>query len=124
MFNERLFALIVALTCLPIVANAQSGSAPVSRERELAQIIREAGYDCSHVESITNSPAPPPGWESLRPEIATCQNGKRFWLRGRGAGTYRPWYGRCLPVREFIRRSKASAAGGSIKEDVGNCAFR
>jgi hypothetical protein len=47
MFNERLFALNVALTCLPIVANAQVDQLPVSRERELAQIIREAGYDCS-----------------------------------------------------------------------------
>jgi hypothetical protein len=84
MFNERLFALIVALTCLPVVANAQSGLAPVSRERELAQIIREAGYDCSHVESITNAPAPPPGWESLRPEIATCQNRKRFLVTRSG----------------------------------------
>jgi hypothetical protein len=84
MFNERLFALIVALTCLPMVANAQSGSAPAYRERELAQIIREAGHDCSHVESITNAPAPPPGWESLRPEIATCQNGKRFLVTRSG----------------------------------------
>ena len=92
MFNERFFTLTVALMCLPMVANAQSGAAPVYRERELAQIIREAGYDCSQVESITNAPAPPPGWESLRPEIATCQNGKRFLVTksGRSGGNLRP----------------------------------
>src|SRR5262245_24913031 len=92
MFNERFFALTMALTCLPMVASAQSGSAPVDRERELAQIIREAGYDCSQVESVTNAPAPPPGWESLRPEIATCRNGKRVLVTksGRSGGNLRP----------------------------------
>lgn len=92
MFNERLVALAAVLLCLPMVANAQSGSASAYRERELAQIIREAGYDCSQVESITSAPAPPPGWESLRPEIATCQNGKRFLVTksGRSGGNLRP----------------------------------
>jgi hypothetical protein len=92
MFNGRLVALTAVVLCLPRVANAQSGSASVYRERELAQIIREAGYDCSQVESITNAPAPPPGWESLRPEIATCQNGKRFLVTksGRSGGNLRP----------------------------------
>jgi hypothetical protein len=92
MFNERIIALAMTLMCLPIVANAQSELAPVNRERELAQIIREAGYDCSQVESITSAPAPPPGWESLRPEIATCQNGKRFLVTksGRSGGNLRP----------------------------------
>jgi len=63
-----------------------------ARERELAQIIRDAGYDCSQVESITSAPAPPPGWESLRPEIATCQNGKRFLVTksGRSGGNLGP----------------------------------
>src|SRR3954453_6033672 len=70
MFDQGLVNLLAAvLLCLPRIANAQSGSAPAYRERELAQIIREAGYECSQVESITNAPAPPPGWESLRPEI-------------------------------------------------------
>jgi hypothetical protein len=78
--------------CLPAIANAQSGSAPGNRERELAQIIREAGYDCSQVDSITNAPEPPPGWESLRPEIATCRNGRRFLVTksGRSGGNLRP----------------------------------
>ena len=93
MFDQRLVNLLAAvLLCLPRIANAQSGSAPGYRERELAQIIREAGYECSQVESITNAPAPPPGWESLLPEIATCQNGKRFLVTksGRGGGNLRP----------------------------------
>src|SRR5262245_59740019 len=87
-------ALATALMCmcLPTIANAQSGSAPGNRERELAQIIREAGYDCAQVDSITNAPTPPPGWESLRPEIATCRNGKRFLVTksGRSGGNLRP----------------------------------
>src|SRR5262245_60277834 len=90
MFNERFFALTFALMCLPTIANAQSGSTPTYRERELAQIIREAGYDCSQVDSITNAPEPPPGWESLRPEIATCRNGKRFMVTKSGRRNVRP----------------------------------
>jgi hypothetical protein len=93
MFDQGLVNLLAAvLLCLPRIANAQSGSAPAYRERELAQIIREAGYECSQVESITNAPAPPPGWESLRPEIVTCQNGKRFVVTksGRSGGNLRP----------------------------------
>ena len=93
MFEERLLAgLAAALIFMRLTVNAQSGSAPGSRERELAQIIREAGYDCSQVESITNAPAPPPGWESLRPEIATCRNGRKFLVTksGRSGGNLRP----------------------------------
>jgi hypothetical protein len=92
-FEQRLLVgLAATLICLPAIANAQSGSASGYRERELAQIIREAGYDCSQVESITDAPAPPPGWESLRPEIATCRNGKRFLVTksGRSGGNLRP----------------------------------
>src|SRR4051812_4645280 len=85
MSDWRVVTLIVAaFLCLPTIANAQSGSTLTNHGRELAQIIREAGYDCSQVESITNTPAPPPGWESLRPEIATCQNGKRFLVTRSG----------------------------------------
>jgi hypothetical protein len=91
MFEQRLLAgLAAALICLSTIANAQSGSG--NRERELAQIIREAGYDCSQVDSITNAPESPPGWESLRPEIATCRNGRRFLVTksGRSGGNLRP----------------------------------
>src|SRR5215510_5335489 len=93
MLEQGLLArLAAALICLPTIANAQGGSTPGSRERELAQIICEAGYDCSQVESVTNAPAPPPGWESLRPEIATCRNGKKFLVTksGRSGGNLRP----------------------------------
>src|SRR5215470_17180087 len=95
MSNQCLPAVLAAaLICvgLPTIASAQGGSAPGSRERELAQIIREAGYDCVQVEDITNAPAPPPGWEGLRPEIATCRNGKRFLITksGRSGGNLRP----------------------------------
>jgi len=91
MFEQRLLAgLAAALIWLPTLANAQSGSPPGSRERELAQIIREAGYDCSQVASITNAPEPPPGWESLRPEIATCRNGKSFLVTKSGRRNVRP----------------------------------
>src|SRR5262249_61474714 len=93
MFAQGLLTgFAAALVCLPTIANAQGGPAPGFRERELAQIIREAGYDCSQVESITSAPAPPPGWESLRPEIATCRNGKKFLVTksGRSGGNLRP----------------------------------
>src|SRR5215813_5838349 len=87
-------ALVAALicVCLPTIASTQDEKASADRERELAQIIREAGYDCSQVETITSAPAPPPGWESLRPEIATCRNGKRFLVTksGRSDGNLRP----------------------------------
>jgi hypothetical protein len=93
MFDQRrVTVLAMAFICLPTITSAQGGPAPGHRERELAQIIREAGYDCSQVESITNAPAPPPGWESLRPEIATCPNGKKFLVTksGRSGGNMRP----------------------------------
>ena len=95
MFDQRAVAVLAAALvclCLPTTAKPQGGPAPGERERELAQIIREAGYDCPQVESITNAPEPPPGWESLRPEIATCRNGKRFLVTksGRSGGNIRP----------------------------------
>jgi hypothetical protein len=95
MFDQSpatMFAAALVCLCLPTVGSAQGESASGYRERELAQIIRDAGYDCSQVESITNAPTPPPGWESLRPEIATCRNGKRFLVTksGRSGGNTRP----------------------------------
>jgi hypothetical protein len=92
MFNERRVAFGTIPMCSPMVANAQSGSAPVYRERELAQIIREVGFDCSQIESITNAATPPPGWEGLRPEIATCRNGNGFLITksGRSGENLRP----------------------------------
>ncbi len=80
--------LAMALTSCPLTADAQGRAPAGDRERELAQIIRQAGYDCSLVASID----PPPGWESLRPEIALCVDGKRYLVAksGRSGGNVRP----------------------------------
>jgi len=60
--------------------------------RELAQIIREAGYECGEVESIDLPANPPPGFESFTPDIVLCTNGKRFLVArtGRGGNTEKP----------------------------------
>jgi hypothetical protein len=87
MFNLRI-ALVMMLTLYSTTALGQAGA----RERELAQIIREAGYDCVLVASITAPPDAPPGFESMRPEIATCIDGKRYLIAksGRSGGNVRP----------------------------------
>ena len=84
--------LAMALTSCPVTADAQGRPPAGDRERELAQIIRQAGYECSLVASIEDIPDPPPGWESLRPEIALCLNGKRYLVAksGRSGGNVRP----------------------------------
>jgi hypothetical protein len=63
-----------------------------AHELELAQIIRQAGYDCRAVESINISPNPDPAFAALRPEVATCSNGKKFLIvrSGRGGVNARP----------------------------------
>ena len=63
-----------ALLC-PGLISAQPGS--TISERELAQTIREAGYDCRGVESVDNPTNPPSGWESFRPDIVLCTNVQR-----------------------------------------------
>ena len=82
----------MALTSCPVTADAQGGPPAAHRERELGQIIRQAGYDCSLVASIEVVPDPPPGWESLRPEIALCIDGKRYLIAksGRSGGNVMP----------------------------------
>jgi hypothetical protein len=59
-------------------AVAQIGATPSAHQAELAAIIRQAGYDCRVVESVTSSPSPDPAFATLRPEVATCTNGKKF----------------------------------------------
>jgi hypothetical protein len=78
-----------ALPC-PGPANAEPRSS--TDGQELAQIIREAGYDCRGVERVDNPPNPPPGWESFRPDIVLCTNGKKFLVArtGRGGNTPKP----------------------------------
>src|SRR5206468_10745091 len=83
--------LLTAVLLGPGTANAEPAS-PISA-RELAQIIREAGYDCRDVEKIEVPTSPAPGWENFRPtEVVLCNNGKKFLVTksGRGGGNARP----------------------------------
>ena len=82
----------MAFIFCPVSADAQGGPPAGNRERELAQTIRQAGYDCSLVASIEVVPDPPPGWEVLRPEVALCVDGKRYLVAksGRSGGNARP----------------------------------
>jgi hypothetical protein len=87
-------ALLVALplAVCPPIAIAQAPAPPGVHERELAQIIRQAGYDCREVESIEARASPDPAFDSLRPEVAICKNGKKFLVAksGRGGVNARP----------------------------------
>ncbi len=80
------------LMLLPALAAAQPTPLPGSHERELAQIIRQAGQDCRAVESIEIAPSPDAGLESFRPEVALCTNGRKFLVvkGGRGGPNARP----------------------------------
>jgi hypothetical protein len=77
--------LAFPLTLAPVIAAAQA-TPPGTRERELAQIIRQAGYDCRAVERIDVAPTPDVGPESFRPEVALCTNGKKFLIAKGGRG--------------------------------------
>ena len=85
-------SLALPLVLWSALAAAQANPPPGSRERELAQIIRQAGHDCREVESIDLAPRPDVGFESFRPEVALCTNGKRFLVvkGGRGGANARP----------------------------------
>jgi hypothetical protein len=85
------------------IANAEIAQPPGYRERELALTIRQAGYDCPQVESIDVANIQEPGWESFRPEVALCNNGKRFLVAksGRGGGNARPVV-RQLPIEKRL----------------------
>jgi hypothetical protein len=74
------------------MAIAQTVAPPGVRERELAQIIRQAGYDCRTVESIEMSPSPDPALDTMRLEVATCSNKRKFLVAksGRGGVNARP----------------------------------
>src|SRR5712675_1887219 len=87
--RPQLALVALPLAVCPPVAVAQAPSPPGVHERELAQIIRQAGYDCREVESIEVKVSPDPAFDSLRPEVATCKNGKSFWSRSQAgaAGT-------------------------------------
>ena len=83
MTRRRVWTL-VAFALHPIAAGAQGMPPPGFHELELALIIARAGYDCPAVESIEVKSNPMPGWESLRPEVAVCQNGKRYLIAQSG----------------------------------------
>lgn len=85
-----LLALSLAFSSSPTLA--QAPPLPGVRERELAQIIRQAGYDCGEVQSIEATASPDPAFDSLRPEVAVCRNGKKFLVAksGRGGVNARP----------------------------------
>jgi hypothetical protein len=97
--RAQLALLALPLAVCPPIAVAQTPSPPGAHERELAQIIRQAGYDCREVESIEVTVNPDPAFDSLRPEVATCKNGKKFLVAksGRGGRNARPIV-RALPA--------------------------
>src|SRR5262245_2792135 len=85
-------AVTAGLLVHPISVIAQVWPPAGDRERELGQIIRQAGYVCPLVASIDLVANPPPGWEVLRPEVAVCVNGKKYLVAtsGRSGGNVRP----------------------------------
>lgn len=90
--RSRLALFVLSLALWSSATLAQTPSAPGTRERELARIIRQAGYDCGEVESIESTANPDPAFDSLRPEVAVCRNGKKFLIAksGRGGVNARP----------------------------------
>src|SRR5215470_15616457 len=90
--RPQLALVLLSLVVGPPIAVAQSPLPPGVHERELAQIIRQAGYDCREVERIEVKVSPDPAFDSLRPEVATCTNGKKFLVTksGRGGVNARP----------------------------------
>src|SRR5215831_17697129 len=91
MWRTALHSLFLfSLALFPTLAVGQPAPAPDSHERELAQIIRQAGHDCRAIESIELAPSPEAGLESFRPEVAHCTNGKKFLVAKGGRPNTRP----------------------------------
>jgi hypothetical protein len=92
MFTRYPARFVLSIASCPTVSSAQIATPPLVHQRELAQMIRQAGYDCRAVESINTSPNPDPAFETLRPEVATGSNGKKFLVvkSGRGGVNARP----------------------------------
>ena len=90
--RPQLALVVLPLAACTSIAVAQAPSPSGVHERELAQIIRRAGYDCREVERIEVTVSPDPAFDSLRPEIAICKNGKKFLVAksGRGGANARP----------------------------------
>jgi hypothetical protein len=83
---------VLSLVFRAAIATAQVAAPPIAHQLELAQIIRQAGYECRAVERIAVSPSPDPAFATMRPEVATCSNGKKFLVvkSGRGGVNARP----------------------------------
>jgi hypothetical protein len=92
--NNRISSAVFVLpiASYTTIAIAQVVAPPPAHQVELAQIIRQAGYDCRIVESVTSSPSPDPAFATMRPEVATCTNGKKFLVvrSARGGVNARP----------------------------------
>ena len=90
--RPQLALVALPLAVCPPAAAAQVPSPPGVHERELAQIIRQAGHECREVERIEVTVSPDPAFDSLRPEVAFCKNGKKFLVTksGRGGRNARP----------------------------------
>jgi hypothetical protein len=91
MLRRCAMAMLGAAVLLsPAAANAEADSA--SSRYELAQLIREAGYDCRQVESVDVPTNAPSGWESFSPDIVHCSDGKNFLVvrTGRAGNTAKP----------------------------------
>jgi hypothetical protein len=83
---------VLSIASWPTISSAQITTPPLVHQFELAQIIRQAGYDCRAVENVNAAPSPDPAFETLRPEVATCSNGKKFLVvrSGRGGANATP----------------------------------
>src|SRR5262245_19021654 len=93
MFPRKPSALLI-LFMVPCtaIANAQNAAPPGAHQIELAPAIRQAGYECRAVDSISISPSPDPAFATLRPEVVSCSNGKKYLIvkSGRGGVNARP----------------------------------
>ena len=82
--------LIAAMFLWPVITSAEPNS-PLA-DRELAQTIQEAGYECREVQSIEVPTNAPLGSGSFGIQMALCSNGKKFLVArsGRDRGSARP----------------------------------
>ena len=92
MFGWPPASIVLLIPFGTTIATAQIAAPPRAHQLELAQIIRQAGYECRAVESVQTQPNPDPAFATLVPEVATCSNGKKFLIvkYGRGGANARP----------------------------------
>jgi hypothetical protein len=92
MFGWRVVSIVLLIPFGATIATAQIAAPPRAHQVELAQIIRQAGYECRAVESVYTQPNPDPAFATLLPEVATCSNGKKFLVvkSGRGGANASP----------------------------------